>query len=504
MNNIKERLIDVRDLLQGHILALIIILVIVIGIPITFYLAKQQQDLRSKATDAGRLVFIPPTPTGSVNINSAFDLEFGINLNPAARITGADVTISYTNNLRLDTFLKDTTVLPEEILNNSNPAVNPITLHYVAVSKSGDLASRTYVPLGKLTFTAISAGSATITVITNQIVAKDQPGTLAIGNATTTYTVAARVNGAWSVWSGGTCTVTCDGGTLTGETRTCYAPAGGGTECTRLDNTQTNSENWTDTRSGVTACNTQACPVNGAWSAWSACSATACGTSGTQTRTCDNPSPSNGGSACTGSATQACAASACAVNGAWSAWSACSATACGTSGTQTRTCDNPSPSNGGSACTGSATQACAASACAVNGAWSAWSGGTCTVTCGGGTLTGETRTCSAPTGGGTECTMLDNRTLTTPTNRTETRSAVTACNTQACPCINGDTIGGNSCVSIDDYNTWYSEFTGAVTTKTADFYSVCNSSNQKGDGVIDINDYNIWRREFDANSHRCT
>lgn len=331
MNNIKEQLIEVRNLLQGHILVLIIILVIVIGIPVTFYLAKQQQDLRSKATDAGSLVFLPATPTGSVNINSAFDLNFGINLNPAARITGVDVTITYTNNLRLDTLLKDTAVLPEEVLNNSNPVVNPRTVHYVAVSKSGDLYSRTYVPLGKLTFTAIGAGSATITITNNQIVAKDQAGTLAIGNTTTTYTVAGPANGVWSAWSGGICTVTCGGGTLTGETRTCSAPAAGGTECTKLDDT-----------------------------------------------------------------------------------------------------------------------------------------------------------------------------LTTPTNRTETRSAVTACNAQACTvtCINGDT-GDNGCVDINDYNTWSDEFTGAVTTKTADFYPECNSSNQKGDEVIDINDYNIWRREFDARRHRC-
>lgn len=331
MNNIKETFIAVRDLLQGHILVLIIILVIVFGIPVTFYLAKQQQDLRSKATDAGSLVFLPATPTGSVNINSAFDLNFGINLNPAARITGVDVTITYTNNLRLDTLLKDTTVLPEEVLNNSNPAVNPITVHYVAVSKSGDLVSRTYVPLGKLTFTAIAAGTATITITNNQIVAKDQAGTLAIGNATTTYTVAGPTNGTWSAWSGGTCTVACGGGTLTGETHTCSAPAAGGTECTKLDGT-----------------------------------------------------------------------------------------------------------------------------------------------------------------------------LTTPSNRTETRSAVTACNAPQACCINGDTIGGNSCVDINDYNTWHSEFTGAVTTKTADFYSECNSDNQKGDGVIDINDYNIWRREFDARRHQCS
>lgn len=45
-----------------------------------------------------------------------------------------------------------------------------------------------------------------------------------------------------------------------------------------------------------------------------------------------------------------------AQNGMWSAWSACSAS-CG--GTQTRSCTNPPPANGGAQCDGPATQSCA-------------------------------------------------------------------------------------------------------------------------------------------------
>ncbi len=59
-------------------------------------------------------------------------------------------------------------------------------------------------------------------------------------------------------------------------------------------------------------------PVNGGWSnwsGWSACSATACGTTGTQTqtRTCTNPAPANGGANCSGDAsqTQSCSAPVC-------------------------------------------------------------------------------------------------------------------------------------------------------------------------------------------------
>ena|GEM_PF-3395446 len=49
------------------------------------------------------------------------------------------------------------------------------------------------------------------------------------------------------------------------------------------------------------------------------------------------------------------------VNGVWTAWSACSAS-CG-GGTQTRTCTNPPPANGGAQCDGGNTQSCNQTAC---------------------------------------------------------------------------------------------------------------------------------------------
>ena len=48
-------------------------------------------------------------------------------------------------------------------------------------------------------------------------------------------------------------------------------------------------------------------------------------------------------------------------DGEWSAWSACSAT-CG-GGTQTRTCTNPAPANGGLDCSGPSSQICNTQAC---------------------------------------------------------------------------------------------------------------------------------------------
>jgi Ice-binding-like/Thrombospondin type 1 domain len=52
-------------------------------------------------------------------------------------------------------------------------------------------------------------------------------------------------------------------------------------------------------------------PINGGWDSWSNCSVTACDQTGTQTRTCTNPSPSNGGAPCSGNSTQPCSTPAC-------------------------------------------------------------------------------------------------------------------------------------------------------------------------------------------------
>ncbi|MBP9711864.1 MAG: thrombospondin type-1 domain-containing protein [Candidatus Pacebacteria bacterium] len=51
------------------------------------------------------------------------------------------------------------------------------------------------------------------------------------------------------------------------------------------------------------------------------------------------------------------------VDGGWSGWGVCSVTACGQTGTQERTCDNPSPQNGGAPCVGEPSQSCSTAIC---------------------------------------------------------------------------------------------------------------------------------------------
>ncbi len=174
-------------------------------------------------------------------------------------------------------------------------------------------------------------------------------GEACVGDATQTCTASCTpaTNDGWSNWTN--CSASCGGGT---RTRTCVQPKEtfSNSLCSRTDLPQSE------------ACNTQACPpVNGGWSAFGGCSA-ACGP-GTQTRVCNNPVPANGGTACTGSTTQACNNGAChtAVNGGWSGWGNCSKS-CG-GGTQTRSCNSPSPAYGGANCSGSSSQSCNTSAC---------------------------------------------------------------------------------------------------------------------------------------------
>ncbi|KAL5011020.1 hypothetical protein ScPMuIL_013325 [Solemya velum] len=100
-------------------------------------------------------------------------------------------------------------------------------------------------------------------------------------------------DGGWSEWAeDGNCTVTCGGGTIT-YNRECNnpEPIGDGADCEGND---TKTED----------CNTEPCPIDGDWTSWLSwdCSTT-CGPGIiTSSRTCTNPTPSNGGANCNGPA----------------------------------------------------------------------------------------------------------------------------------------------------------------------------------------------------------
>lgn len=208
--------------------------------------------------------------------------------------------------------------------------------------------------------------------------------------------------------------------------------------CTSPPNGDTLARYWIQ---NATDCPILTAPVDGGWSAysdWFKCSqfpgqsnedsssADACLC---RTRTCDNPSPKNGGNGCSG---MGISVTNCTVNGGWtdwSAWSSCSQT-CGMAvKTRRRTCGNPKPAHGGRVCVGPDRAELYCShlpPCPVpkqpplDGGWGPWGPwGECSTACGGGFKI-RRRKCDDPTpqNGGMECSgcHLDYE----------------VCNTQAC------------------------------------------------------------------------
>uniref|UniRef100_A0A8W8ILJ9 IgGFc-binding protein N-terminal domain-containing protein n=1 Tax=Magallana gigas TaxID=29159 RepID=A0A8W8ILJ9_MAGGI len=228
------------------------------------------------------------------------------------------------------------------------------------------------------------------------------------------------IDGNWASWgSYGACSVTCGGGSQS-RNRTCTNPA-----------PKYLGANCVGSTSSSQSCNTHKCPIDGNWASWGsygACTVTCGGGTQGRTRTCSNPAPQYGGSACSGSpsSSRTCNTHYCPIDGNWASWGsygACSVTCGGGSQSRNRTCTNPAPQYLGANCVGStsSSQSCNTHNCPIDGSWASWgSWGTCTETCGGG-IQSRTRSCNnpAPQYGGANCPGMSSSTQT--------------CNTHNCP-----------------------------------------------------------------------
>ncbi|XP_074654579.1 SCO-spondin-like [Tubulanus polymorphus] len=204
------------------------------------------------------------------------------------------------------------------------------------------------------------------------------------------------VDGEWEQWkSWSQCSEQCAGGSQT-RLRVCHGKANGGDDCVG---------NATEHR----VCNLHPCPVDGifeSWSLWQSCTVTCGGGTRTRNRTCIGPFYN--GNNCTGSTIdeQLCNTDGCPVNGTWNAWSnweTCDKTCGGGHRLRRRTCNQPL--FGGNPCSGDTVHSenCNDNPCPVNGAWSEWSRWMdCNSSCGGGTSR-RYRICTPAKHGGKSC-----------------------------------------------------------------------------------------------------
>ncbi|KAM6945764.1 semaphorin-5B-like [Aplochiton taeniatus] len=114
------------------------------------------------------------------------------------------------------------------------------------------------------------------------------------------------------------------------------------------------------------------------WETWSACTQECSGGFRTRKRACATPEGKTAPNACVGSPVeyQDCNSQPCPVNGAWSCWSSwshCSATCGGGHYQRTRTCSNPAPAERGDICLGLHTEEALCHTHTCEGGWGSWS-----------------------------------------------------------------------------------------------------------------------------------
>nr|XP_034324296.1 coadhesin-like isoform X1 [Crassostrea gigas] len=148
--------------------------------------------------------------------------------------------------------------------------------------------------------------------------------------------------------------------------------------------------------------------IHGGWSSWTthSCSKTCGGGYALMQRSCTNPAPMFGGSTCRGQYYKYVACNTHPCQGGWSSWTthSCSKSCGGGYALMQRSCRNPAPMFGGSACRGLYYKYVACNTHPCQGGWSSWTTYSCSTSCGGGQAL-RLRSCTnpVPVFGGSQC-----------------------------------------------------------------------------------------------------
>lgn len=173
----------------------LLLLLLVVAIPLTVFIAQQQQELRQRAQQEP---LTPPSPSVTLSLSSpsvslapgeTYQTKLMINAGEN-KITGIDLTLFYNKNFLTLTSFKPTGILNNELINKIDNTNG--TFRYSAVDTVGNTPQGTVV-IGVLTFQAGAAeGGSNVSFQNVQITALGQVDPLTnVTTVPTSITIAA-------------------------------------------------------------------------------------------------------------------------------------------------------------------------------------------------------------------------------------------------------------------------------------------------------------------------